>query len=245
MSVEIDPDQPNAQKLFVLSNTTDSEVPVEVRVARPVLDADGNETLEMGDGEDEFLILPQQLILPANGRRSVKVTYVGENDGTEQTYRILFRQLPVKLPDAAAEVAPTEPTFNMQVVLEYHTRVWITPKNLKEKLAVKTFVQTEAVIAPSEQSADGMTTTATEARMQPVLQVVVANTGDKHGYIVDPRVSVVTTSGQERALSAEMTKPLVGQVVLGGRERVFNLPLKDDLPPADQISEVRLVVGKL
>lgn len=244
MSIDIDPGQPNAQKLFVLSNTSDKDVPVEVRVARPAVDDRGVETLEMGVGEDQFVILPQQLILPAGGRRSVKVAYVGDNDGTEQTYRILFRQVPVNLPAAASEEAADRPTFNMQVVLEYHTRIWITPKGLKEQLAVSRFSRTEAVIATAVQSPDGRTTTAGEPEVQPVLEVVVANTGGRHGYLRAPRLIAVTTTGREIVLPETMIKPLLGQVVLAGRERVFQLPVADVLAAPLELRELRLVARK-
>lgn len=243
MSVELDPDQPNAQQLFVLSNTADTDVPVEVRVARPVVDEHGVETLEMDVGEDAFVILPQQLVLPARGRRSVKVAYVGESDGTEQTYRILFRQVPVDLAAAAENTAGDRPTFNMQVVLEYHTRVWITPKSLRAKLAVARFTRTEAALAPPRQSADGTQVFATEPTVQPVLELVIANTGGKHGYLLGPRLVAVTGDGREISLPDEMVKPLLGQVVLPGRERLFRVPLAAPLAEPADLREIRLILG--
>lgn len=244
MSVEIDPDQPNAQKLFVLSNTADKDVPVEVRVARPVMDDAGVETLEMGVGEDQFVILPQQLVLPAGGRRSVKVAYVGDNDGSEQTYRILFRQVPVDLEKPEEEAPADRPTFNMKVVLEYHTRIWITPKGLRERIGVKSFARKEALLAVSEQSPDGATLTAAEPRLQPALELVVANSGNRHGYLLEPRATMVTQDGREIVLPDESIKPLLGQVVLAGRERTFLLPLSPVLPEAGSIREIRLSIGK-
>lgn len=244
MSVEIDPDHPNAQRLFVLTNTADADVPIEVRVARPTMDDRGGETLEMGAGEDEFVILPQQLVLPAHGRRSVKVAYVGDSDGSEHTFRILFRQVPVDLPKPSEPAAGDRPTFNMQVVLEYHTRVWITPKGLKEQIVLRKFARTEAVVAPSVQSPDRKTTSAGEPRLQPVLELVVANTGTRHGYLFTPKVTAIAANGQEVVLPDAVIKPLVGQVVLAGRERVFQLPLADALAESADIRELRLVPGK-
>ena len=65
-------------KVFVLENKSNKDTPVEVVVVKPIIGEDGGEVLEMGNGEDLFLILPQQLVLPASSKRSVKVLYVGD-----------------------------------------------------------------------------------------------------------------------------------------------------------------------
>ena len=66
MVSEFDPNAAQSQQVFVLENKSDKDTPVEVLVAKPVIGENGQEVLDMGNGEDLFLILPQQLILPAN-----------------------------------------------------------------------------------------------------------------------------------------------------------------------------------
>lgn len=78
MVSEFDPNAPQSQEVFVLENKSNKDTPVEVVVVKPIIGEDGGEVLEMGNGEDLFLILPQQLVLPANSKRSVKVLYVGD-----------------------------------------------------------------------------------------------------------------------------------------------------------------------
>jgi len=95
MVAEFDPANPKAHQNYVLSNTSDEDKPVEVLVARPVPMPDGGEDLVMGDGEDQFVILPQQLLVPANSKRTVKVYFVGDSGGKENTYRVIFKELPV------------------------------------------------------------------------------------------------------------------------------------------------------
>ena len=78
MVSESDPNAPQSQEVFVLENKSNKDTPVEVVVVKPIIGEDGGEVLEMGNGEDLFLILPQQLVLPASSKRSVKVLYVGD-----------------------------------------------------------------------------------------------------------------------------------------------------------------------
>ncbi len=66
MVINLDPTSPRAQQIYVLTNTSDEDKPIDISVAKPHLDENNIETLKDGEGEDLFLIIPQQLILPAN-----------------------------------------------------------------------------------------------------------------------------------------------------------------------------------
>ena len=58
MVSEFDPNAAQSQQVFVLENKADSDVPIEIVVAKPTIGPDGLERLDIGNGEDLFLILP-------------------------------------------------------------------------------------------------------------------------------------------------------------------------------------------
>lgn len=226
MVVEIDPQGAKSQKIYVLTNPSDSPKPVEITVAKPYVDGNDIETLKHEEGEDQFLIIPQQLTLPPNSRRSVKVFYVGDPIEQEDTYRIIFRELPVHVetdPDAEA----TETSVDMKIVMEYQTRVWLTPGGLKEDLDVIAFQSAE----------DEMT-------KKPILNLKVANNGQRHGYLKNLELLVLTNKGKKFTLSKEQIRPMLGQVLLKESEKSFVLNWESNFPEIDTISEIRIKTRK-
>ena len=237
MVAEFDPNATQSQQVFTLENRSDSDVPIEIVVAKPVIGEDGLERLEEGNGEDLFLILPQQLVLPANSKRSVKALYVGDPMDQEDTYRILFKELPVDIETPDEELAEGESSFTMKVVMQYHTRIWLTPKGLEEDLNVTGFKKV-SIPAPKTKYADG--TVSDNARALDMLELTVANDGQKHGYIRYPTITMVRNAGKPIVLSRKEVENVSGQVVLKNSSKTFRIPWSDRFPELASINEIRL-----
>ncbi len=221
MVADFDPNAPQSQQVFVLENKTDEPTPVEILVAKPSMGEDGFEVLDMGNGEDLFLILPQQLVLPPNSKRSVKVLYVGDPIDYEDTYRILFNELPVTITDPDEELAEGESSYSMQVVMQYHTRIWLTPGNLSEDLKVKEFDKV-SVPTPKTKFADGTETEGSEP--MDMLEITIANEGQKHGYVRYPTITMVRVAGKPIVLARKDLDAISGHVIMKSSEKTFHLP---------------------
>lgn len=237
MVAEFDLNAASSQQVFTLENRSDTDVPIEIVVAKPTLGEDGIERLEEGNGEDLFLILPQQLVLPANSKRSVKALYVGDPMDREDTYRILFKELPVDIETPEDELAPGESSFTMKVVMQYHTRIWLTPKGLEENLNITDFKKV-SIQAPKTKYADG--TVSEDSRDLDMLELTVANDGQKHGYIRYPTITMVRNSGKPIVLSRKEVENVSGQVVLKNSSKTFRIPWTERFPELASVNEIRL-----
>ena len=234
MVADFDPNTTRSQQVFVLSNPSDQEKPIEITVAKPIVGEDGIERMDIGNGEDEFLIVPQQFVLPPNSKRSVKAFYVGDPRQKEDTYRFIFKELPVDL--QSEELAEGESSFNMQIVMQYNTRVWLTPGNLKEELSIKDFGKLEE---PTPNTASSNPTAASGVvSTKPMLRFTVANTGAAHGYIRYPKISLVTHSGSRFELSKDSLQYVSGQVVFPNSEKEFKIDWKDEFPKIEEIARI-------
>lgn len=234
MVADFDPNTTRSQQVFVLSNPSDQEKPIEITIAKPIIGEDGIETMDIGNGEDEFLIIPQQFVLPPNSKRSVKAFYVGDQREAEDTYRFIFRELPVELP--AEELPEGESSFNMQIVMQYNTRIWLTPGHLEEELSIKEFGKLEQPTPASASSdpAENQQVVSTK----PILRFTVANTGSAHGYIRYPKISLVTHSGSRFELSKDSLQFVSGQVVFPQSEKEFHVDWKEEFPKIEEIARI-------
>ena len=241
MVADFDPNAPRSQQIFVLSNPSDKEKPIEVSVAKPILDENGIEKMDIGNGEESFLIVPQQFVLPPNSKRSVKVFYVGEPRDEEDTYRFIFRELPVEL--AKEELPEGESSFSMRIVMQYNTRVWLTPKGFKEELAITDFEKIE-MEAPKQVDrpvkGDVAQVAASPVETVPMLRFTVANTGPAHGYIRYPKISLVKKDGSRFELSKDSLQYVSGQVVMKESAKDFKIRWQDDFPDISEIDRIDL-----
>lgn len=243
MVSEFDPNTSRSQQIFVLSNPTDSEKPIEISVAKPMLDENGVETMDIGNGEDEFLIVPQQFVLPPNAKRSVKVFYVGDPRQEEDTYRIIFKELPVEL--AQEELPEGESSFSMRIVMQYNTRVWLTPNGLEPKLAVTRFDRIE-MPTPVKVEREGQATEAEQEIVEkvPMLRFTVANTGPAHGYLRYPKINLVKKDGSRFELSKDHLQFVSGQVIMKKSEKEFKVRWDDGFPDLSEVERIDLITQR-
>lgn len=76
-------------------NPSDIPVPIEVEVYKRSFDENQQEILT--EAEDDFIVLPPQIDVPANGYQVFRAQYIGESEFEKsQSYRIIFKQLPLE-----------------------------------------------------------------------------------------------------------------------------------------------------
>lgn len=126
--------QPMVAELFTVSgkssityrviNPSNNALPIEVVVYKRSFDADMKEVLEQND--DDFIVLPPQIEVPANGYQVFRAQYIGDGDfDSTQSYRIVFKQLPLQSEQNQSQV---------NMIFNFATLVFVSPPDTQGKL---------------------------------------------------------------------------------------------------------------
>lgn len=112
---------------FRVDNPLTTSLPIEVEVYKRTLSDTNVETLVAAD--DDFLILPPQAEVPANGLQMFRAKYLGDSPITQaQSYRVVFKQLPLN---------DQQQTNKVNVVFNLATLVFVSPQGAKGQLEHK------------------------------------------------------------------------------------------------------------
>jgi fimbrial chaperone protein len=180
---------------YRVTNESDQQTAVAIKVATRVIDAAGKESNEPAD--KLFLVFPSRVVLKPNSAQNVKVQYRGPaNLSAEAAYRVIAEQLPVDFTKSSSS--------GVSILLTYVAALYVTPKNAAPKLAVS--------------SAEGVLT-----EDGPGLRVTVKNEGTKHALISNPVLSVKQNS-MKVEFSGEAAAGIDGQNILAFSERSFFVP---------------------
>lgn len=94
MIVELSQQGKNSLVTYRLQNPSDVSLPVEVEVYKRTFDENQQEVLV--PAEDDFIVLPPQIEVPAQGYQIFRAKYLGAADlAKTDSYRIVFKQLPL------------------------------------------------------------------------------------------------------------------------------------------------------
>lgn len=111
---------------FVVSNSGDKPIAVEMSAHQRILLENGAERLELD--EDNILLFPNQLILKPGTQRTVKLQWLGElPENNELAYRVVAEQLPIELEKKTAGI-------HLNILKKYLASLYIKPKNTTPKL---------------------------------------------------------------------------------------------------------------
>jgi len=195
MTVSITPSGSGAVMTYRVTNESDQQTAVSIKVATRVVDATGKETNEPAD--KLFLIFPSRVVLKPNSAQNVKVQYRGPaNITTEQAYRVIAEQLPVDFSKSS--------TSGVSILLTYVAALYVTPKNVTPKLLVAKAVGTQK---------DG----------KQGLEVTVKNDGTRHALIANP-ILKINQGGSMLEFVGDAAGAIDGQNILAQSERTFFVP---------------------
>jgi P pilus assembly chaperone PapD len=188
-----------------VENVRDRELAIEVSAFRRTTDEQGK---EIRTDSDLFQMFPQQFNLPANGRRAVRVTWLGPEAVTdEEAYRIKFEQLPIE----EKVLLGNQRSANIQFRLNYVTSVYIPPKNGEAKIVVSNYKKT----APD------------------TLEITVANQGNIH-FIPDQHTFLVKAPNQpDWTIPSDALKAFYDDNLLAKSTRTYTLKVPNTLPDKD------------
>lgn len=183
--------------LFYLEN--DSDLPVAIQVSITSRDVDTKGIEKNTVVKDDFTFYPAQIIIPPNEKRSVKVSYMGqEKPKKEIAYRLIAEQLPIDLEKTKKNKK------NIKVLLRYIAALYLSHEELQSEIALKTLTLDNKNI-----------------------YLTLENKGNKHQVLSNLNIKFKDEkSNKETLFSAEDLKGITGQNILALSERVFTLPKK-------------------
>lgn len=197
MSYELAPAGSGAATVLRVDNTTERALTLEVSVEKRSWDERGNETRTPAD--EDFLILPPQMIVEPGKTQAIRVQYVGA-PALDQTamYVVGVNQVPVADPTAGTGV---------QFVINFGTAAYVVPAGAKTELKI---------------------VSVAEAGEAGKMEVVLENSGARYAPLGNTTWTFTNGAGQKMELSGDpLRETLVASVVPSGGRRIFTVPAEE------------------
>lgn len=197
MSASIESSGPNAVITYKVTNESDKQIAVSIKVMTRSIDPAGVESNEPAD--KLFLVFPARVVLKPNSSQNVKVQYKGNPAvPVELAFRVVAEQLPVDFAKATSS--------GVNILLTYVAALYVTPKNAEARLLVSQAVGAEQ---------DG----------RKGLRITISNEGTRHALISNPVIRLTGKDGTLLAEFGEKAlETLAGQNILAKSQRIIFVP---------------------
>ena len=201
------PNGSGAARTFVVRNTHDVPVALQIEVYRRSADETGQETRE--PEYDDFIITPPQLVLAPGQSQSIRAQWIGDsNPEIELSYRLIVEQLPI--PYSREEVGDKR-VADISMGIRYEAALYVVPASGKPAVEI-----TRAEAAKTESG-------------EQVLRVTIKNTGQRRAILQNPEVTV-QSEGQSVTLSGEAVSSINNRNIIAGTQAVIDVPWPETLP---------------
>ena len=208
MSTSIETKSGNNSTLFYLENDSDQPIAVTVSVLTREMNSEGIESNNKIGGE--MTVYPSQLIIPANEKRSAKVTWIGKTIPTKElAYRLIAEQLPIDLEKGVKKKAA------IKVLLRYVAALYVSSESHQSKISLKKLEVTPKAIS-----------------------FQIQNSGKKHQVLLGLILKI--SGKKELELSGDDLKGMSGENVLALSERVFTFPRIGKFSEIKQSDKVKI-----
>jgi len=195
MTVSITPSGSGAVMTYRVTNESDQQTAVSIKVTTRVIDEAGKETNEPAD--KSFLVFPSRVVLKPNSSQNIKVQYRGTPALTsELAYRVIAEQLPVDFSKSTSS--------GVSILLTYVAALYVTPKDTVPKLVL---LKAIGVQKDGKQGVD----------------VTVKNEGTRHALISNPMIKL-RQGISSLEFTGDAAAGIDGQNILALSERTFFLP---------------------
>jgi fimbrial chaperone protein len=197
MTVSIGSSGSTAVMTYKVTNDSNQQTAVSIKVTTRVIDETGKETNEPAD--KLFLVFPARVVLKPNSSQNVKVQYRGPATiSSEQAYRVFAEQLPVDFSKSTSS--------GVSILLTYVAALYVTPKNTAAKLVIDRAMGSQK---------DG----------RPGLDVTLKNDGTKHALVSNPVIRINQAAGMPALeFTGEAASAIDGQNILAKSVRNFFVP---------------------
>lgn len=208
MVAQFAPSGPAAARSFVLRNTQEGVVAVQIQAVTRSVAEDGEEVRSPED--DDFLITPPQIVLAPGQSQNVRVQWLGDSaPERELAYRFLVTQVPITYQDKDLDAGAA--TAKVAIGYNYEAAIYVTPPGAK----------------PSAQVASAEP--VTDAQGAKVLRLQLASTGGTRAILQQPALQV-RGGGASVTLDRTRLKALDTINLLAGTTRVVDLPWPEEVP---------------
>lgn len=210
MSQTLNLDSDSSRVVFTIENDSDSSMAIELKLKTRQMKRDGSED-QNELGEDYALSLyPEQLIVPAAQKRSVRVSWESDKKPPhELAYRVIAEQLPVNLEG-------DEKPAGIKMLLRYVAALYVNPGKQKSDVVLK-----KSTLKNSS------------------LVLHLDNKGGQH-QILNDLVLVVENGEEKKDLKGSDIPGLKGENILAKTARIFKLPLKGPLSNLKEGFKIKL-----
>jgi len=199
--LQLSPDGAGSSQMLTLTNTHEVPIAIEVKAFRREQQPDGTDVLVPED--EDLIIYPPQMVIPAQQSQTFKVQWVGEANPTrELAYRIVTDQLPIRFESEEVNGRKADVTMRYR----YEAALYIVPRGATP-LA-------ELVSATAIAAEDGTRQ----------LELRIASKGTMRAILEEPSLVLSPASGAPITLSGDDTKLIAGLNILPGVERVVRIP---------------------
>ena len=215
MIIELEPAGGRSVARVELSNPGQNDFPVEVQMFRGLITEDGE--LELTPADEEFLLFPAQIVVPAASQQVFRVQYIGEPElAKSEVFYMKIRQIPL----------PFEANENkVRVVVNFNVLINVVPDGVVAQPYV------ESIRPAKREGVSG-------------IEVRVSNQGTRYflAGTLPWQISGITPNGEPfevRRTREEMSGDIGVGVVAPDRTRSFFVPL--DQPLAEGSIKVDLI----
>lgn len=213
MSASIGINSNKNSALFYLENDSDHPIAVQVSLAQRAMDLNGVESNPKISGE--LILYPSQLIIPANEKRSVKVSWSGKDIPTKElAYRLIAEQLPIELEKNKNKKA------SIKVLLRYIAALYVNGDDYSSVISI-----------------DGVKTADKKVSIQ------MANSGKKHQVLTNLNLKFINGK-KEILFLPEDLKGMSGENILAESKRIFTFPLTGKFSGVSANDKVKISFDK-
>jgi fimbrial chaperone protein len=197
MTVSIESSGPTAVMTYKVTNDSDQQTAVAIKVTTRTIDETGKETNSPTD--KEFLVFPARVVLKPRSSQNVKVQYRGNPAITSEiAYRVFAEQLPVDFSKSSSS--------GVSILLTYVAALYVTPKNAAAKLVV------DKAVGSQKDGRQG-------------IEITLKNDGTKHALISNPVIKINQAAGLSvLEFIGEPASAIDGQNILAKSTRTFFVP---------------------
>jgi fimbrial chaperone protein len=192
LSATLNLDKARSHLLIVTNTNPNQAVAVRVRAVHWQLDEKGR---DVRSPTDALVLFPFQFILPAGGRRSIRVSpRISLSPEVEQSYRVLVQQVPVDL------TGNNEAHSGIRLMTSYATAFYIAPS--------KPFSQLEIESSTKEENK---------------LSFTLVNKGNAHTHLHRLSITVIQDGREYLIEDPEVLKGIYNENLLANSQRDFTL----------------------
>jgi len=197
MTVSIGSSGASAVMTYKVTNDSDQQTAVSIKVTTRTIDEAGKETNSPAD--KEFLVFPARVVLKPRSSQNVKVQYRGNPAiSSEVAYRVFAEQLPVDFSKSQSS--------GVSILLTYVAALYVSPKNAAAKLVI------DRAIGSQKDGKQG-------------IDITVKNDGTQHALISNPVIRISQGAGLSALeFTGDSASAIDGQNILAKSARTFFVP---------------------